>query len=184
MLENGVTKAKESIGVFNAIQQSCTMMSILDLDLKTNFDFNSLIKANQEFITYAEFTLSQSFQRGKSPISIDKIQELTIFTLFYIGEELLRLKKRGTPSPLYQLIKILINIYDDSNESVLGEEKISTYYKQYSNTISEALGKKIISGERLGVEYLLTEYQDGLLFNASVSSEIKQQFIPRDNNEQ
>lgn len=182
-LADGITKAKESIAAFRAIQNTCAMMSVLDVDLKTSFDFDSLIKVNEEFITYAEFTLSQSFQRGKSPISIDNIQELTIFTLFYIGEELLQLKNQRKPSPLYQLIKILINIHDGSNGSVLGEEKIYRYYKQYSDMISAALEQKIIESERLGVKYSLIEYQDGLNFKGSDGVKTEEYFLPRKTNE-
>lgn len=112
---------------------------MLDLDLNISFDYEGLIKANQEYIEYLELALQQYFGRGTSHISEDKLQELAMHTMFYIGEELLNLKKSGKPSPLYSFIKILLQIHEDSNKAVLGENKISSYYKSYCDELEESL---------------------------------------------
>jgi len=177
-LKNEIKKARKFIERISVTKETCTLPCMLDLDLKIAFDYDGLIKANQEYIEYLELALQQCFRRGTSPISTDNLQELVMYTMFYIGGELLNLKKIGKPSPLFAFIKILLNIQEDSNTATLGEEKISDYYKRYCENIEESLKHPTITGNKLNINYSVTAYQDGWLFQKQNGNETEKYFLP------
>lgn len=178
-LNTAIDAATILINQLQELKQSSLMIDLLNLDLKLEIDYDALIQANQEFINHAKLAIRQNFERGKSPLSIDKIKELIIFTLFYVGEELLRLKQSGKPSPLYQLIKIIVNINDSSHGAWLADDKISTYYTKYCEKISNSIHDPI-EGERLGVKYSITPHNNGWVFVAGTDSETIERFIEDD----
>lgn len=178
-LNTAIDAATILINQLQELKQSSLMIDLLNLDLKLEIDYGALIQANQEFINHAKLAIRQNFERGKSPLSIDKIKELIIFTLFYVGEELLRLKQSGKPSPLYQLIKIIVNINDGSPGAWLADDKVSTYYTKYCKTISKSIHGPI-AGERLGVKYSITPHNNGWAFVGGTDSETTERFIEDD----
>ncbi|QBS08732.1 hypothetical protein [Legionella israelensis] len=182
-LESNINRTKQLIEQINKTKQTCAIPYMLNLDLNISFDYDALTKANQEYIDYLELSLRQYFGRGTCSTGKDKIQELAIFTMFYIGEELLNLKKIGKPSPLFSFIKILLNIHDNSNTGILGEDKLSKYYKNYRAELRVCLETPFVSGKRLNTNYSITTYQDGWLVQIQNGNEKREYFVPCETHE-
>ena len=132
------------------------MKTIFNLDLKLAPDVEQQIRSTQEKIDYFESILSQSFHR-KDALDKGQIKKLLLFTMFYIGEEILRMEQAKKPRPLYRFINIL---YEINTGKPFDGNSIYNDHIKYTNVIKNCL-ENPIEGERYDTKYSFTPYKDG-----------------------
>lgn len=86
-------------------------------------DYTQAHQALDNIEEHAAFFLSQKFKNG-ADLNLNYIKRYAIYCLFYIGKNI-GLNKVGSPSPLYQFVKIITQF--DTKE-------VSNYYSGYIKT--------------------------------------------------
>ena|GEM_PF-4622084 len=174
LLRNDIENGKKWIKSLERLSSSSHvgMKTIFHCDLKLAPDVDREIQIIQKRIDYFESILNQNFDR-KSALDYSQVKKLLMFTLFYIGEEILGMEQAKKPKPLYRFVKILIEI---NTGEPFDESRIGQDYKKYLNAIKNC-SEISIQGEKHGVQYSFTPYQDGWKYVGISQVEMIERFI-------
>ncbi len=178
-LDKAKITSDDFISVINGLKNHATLPSIYFYDTKRGINFDAcsqMIKLFQDYISVIE---AQNFEKGQGgAISIDKIQRLRVFALFFIGGQVLNLKHSQHNSLLYRFVRIVTRISHTADSVLPNDNQISKYYKNYCKTIANSLPNVEMGGEVYGIKYNIVPYIDGIRLIIHVKPDPIERFEP------